>query len=84
MRDVPKDIRNKAKRHVAERAANFIGMTIHTEITDDGRVVARGGNGFTLAYVQAGQEVRVLRDNQWTITHAHAKDGNLYTVLSQA
>lgn len=84
MRDVPKDIRNRAKQCVAERAADFVGMTIHTEITDDGRVVARGRNGFTLAYVQAGQEIRVLRDNQWTITHAHAKDGNLYTVLSQA
>ena len=84
MRDVPKDIRNRAKQCVAERAADFVGMTIHTEITHDGRVVARGRNGFTLAYVQAGQEIRVLRDNQWTITHAHAKDGNLYTVLSQA
>lgn len=84
MSEVPKDIRAQAKRLIAERLADFIGMTISTEITDDGRIVARGASGHTLAYVQPGHEVRVLSNTRWTIHQAEAKDGNLYTVLCHA
>ncbi|MBK8989295.1 MAG: hypothetical protein IPM39_25060 [Chloroflexi bacterium] len=84
MSDVPKDIRTQAKKLVAERTADFVGLTISTEITDDGRIVARGPSGHTLAYIQTGQEIRVMAESRWTISQAQAKDGNLYTVLCQA
>ncbi|MCA9875453.1 MAG: hypothetical protein KC441_17400, partial [Anaerolineales bacterium] len=84
MSDVPKTVRDTAKRTIADKAGCFVGLTISTEITDDGHIVARGPSGHTLAYVQSGQEARVLRDSRWVINHAHAKDGNLYTVLSRA
>ncbi|MAU00669.1 MAG: hypothetical protein CL608_26285 [Anaerolineaceae bacterium] len=85
MADVPPAERDLAKARIADYVqAQFRGMMLTTEVTNNDRVVTRTPHGNLFGYVQRDHELAAIRHDQWRIAWAHAIDGNVLAVLEPA
>jgi hypothetical protein len=85
MADVPPAERDLAKARIANYVqAQFRGMMLTTEVTNNDRVVTRTPHGNLFGYVQRDHELAAIRHDQWRIAWAHAIDGNVLAVLKPA
>lgn len=85
MGDIPQERRAWAKGRIADLVqAQFRGLLLTTEVTDDLRLVTRTAQGNLFGYVQRGQEMALLAHGQWQIAWATAEDGNVWALLTPA
>lgn len=82
MGDISAEVRESAKREVAELARRrFTGAALKVVAEDNARLVGYTARGNVFGYVQRGQESRLSKAKTWQIRWATATDGNVHAVL---
>lgn len=61
---------------------SLVNKALYTEVLDNGRVITRTHDGRLFGYVQAGQELRLLKKDQWVIRHTAVHDGNVHAIVT--
>jgi hypothetical protein len=85
MSQVPAAVREQAKARIADFVQKeFLGLTLHTEVTDENRVITRTQHGNLFGYVQRDHELAAVRHDRWRIAWAAANDGNVLAILEVA